>query len=238
MGDSVLTCKIVTPDKDSTWAQTAAEKILQAVDKWIQSKGSCTLMLAGGTTVRDMYSLWAEVYDFPHHNIRYFFGDERCVPPEHAESNYGQALQTLFRGEPNHAIDLYRMEGEASDCDAAAVRYDSILPDVIDVMLLGMGEDGHIASLFAGSHALLESNRRVMAVSGPKPPSRRLTVTPPVIAAAKQTFLLAKGKNKGKKLSEALQHPRDYMKIPVCLAVHATWILDDAAAACICSYQS
>ena len=200
------------------------------MDAAIESRGECTLMLTGGMTIQAVYRHWAKQAGFPHDKVRYFFGDERCVPPDHADSNYGKVMQSLFpNGKPND-VNIHRMEGEDPDYDAAAKRYEAILPDVIEVLLFGMGEDGHIASLFPGDPALLESDRRVVPVIGPKPPLWRLTITPPVIAAARQVFLLAKGAAKGKVLAQALRQPEDVFSLPVRLAAKATWILDEAAA--------
>jgi 6-phosphogluconolactonase/glucosamine-6-phosphate isomerase/deaminase len=114
-----------------------------------------------------------------------FFGDERCVLPDNAESNYGIAMQTLFlHGVPVRCA-VFRMGADAADREAAAQRYADLLPDSIDVLLLGVGEEGHIASLFPNSASLQERKRRVIPITGPKPPFERLTITPPVIAQAK-----------------------------------------------------
>jgi len=222
--------EIITTRVPSEWPQLATETIRKAMDAAIESRGECTLMLAGGVTIQPIYCHWAKQAGFPHDKVRYFFGDERCVPPDHADSNYGQTMQSLFPGGIPNDIGIHRMEGEDPDYDAAAKRYDAILPDVIEVLLFGMGEDGHIASLFPGDPALLESDRRVVPVIGPKPPPRRLTITPLVIAAARQVFLIAKGAAKGKVLAQALRQPEDVFSLPVRLAAKATWILDEAAA--------
>ncbi len=175
---------------NADWPMLTAAIIRQTIDKRIATNGVCTLMLAGGKTVQPIYRCWSEQQDFPHDSIEYFFGDERCVLPEHPDSNYGQAMRLLFPdGVPPH-VSIHRVYAEEVDEDMAARRYESDLPATIDVLLLGMGEDGHIASLFPGDRALLETTRRVLPVIGPKPPKQRLTITPPVIKSAESIFLL------------------------------------------------
>ena len=212
------------------WPILAAATIRKAVDKIIAAKGECTLILAGGKTVEPVYRCWAEQQDFPHDRIKYFFGDERCVSPDHPNSNYRRAMKLLFPdGAPPH-VSIHRVYAEEPNEDAVARRYESELPDTIDVLLVGMGEDGHIASLFPGDRALLETTRRVLPVIGPKPPKQRFTITPPVIRSAKSIFLLATGAIKGKVLARALQESENINILPVQLLLNAIWILDHDAA--------
>ena len=170
------------------WGQIAGDIIRRQVDQYIASAGVCTMMLTGGKTVQPIYRYWADKADFPYERVRYFFGDERCVPPENQESNYYQAVKALFPYGIPKSVEIHRMEGEVSDLNAAARRYESILPDAIDILLLGMGEDGHIASLFPEDVALTEMKRRVLHVIGTKPPLKRMTITPAVIKSANRSF--------------------------------------------------
>jgi 6-phosphogluconolactonase len=105
--------------------------------------------------------------------VRFYFGDERCVSPDHPESNYGMAMRTLFKQGVPKGCSVFRMEADGSDREAAALQYSEMLPDKIDLLLLGVGEDGHIASLFPGSEALQEVARCVMPIIGPKAPNER-----------------------------------------------------------------
>jgi 6-phosphogluconolactonase len=122
------------------------------------------------------------------------------------------------------------MEADDPDREAAARRYGDALPNKVDVMLLGVGEDGHIASLFPGSEALQEVSRRVLHVVGPKLPHERLTITPPVIVNAKSVFLLATGKEKALILALALSSMENIASLPVRLSCSGTWLLDADAA--------
>jgi 6-phosphogluconolactonase len=161
--------------------------------------------------------------------IKFLFGDERCVPPDHVDSNYALVLKTLLDKGMSSGCTIARMEAENPDREAAAKAYEKLLPEAVDVLLLGMGADGHIASLFPGSSALLQRERSVIPVKGPKLPYKRLTVTPKVIASAKSTFLLVTGNEKGVVLAEALRSESDFMSLPVRLTLAGTWLLDAEA---------
>ncbi len=208
------------------WAGQAADAIQQAIEVAIRARGECSVMLTGGVTVQSIYRLWGTRPDFPHARVIYYFGDERCVAADHPESNYGAACRSLFGGGiPGH-VRIFPMDGSLEDVELAASCYARLLPEQIDVLLLGMGEDGHIASLFPGSPATTEMSRRVVATTGPKPPPRRISITPRVIGEARVIFLLATGQRKGKVLARALKGGDSVRELPVRLALRATWLLD------------
>jgi 6-phosphogluconolactonase len=188
-------------------------------------------MLTGGRGAERLYKTWVDIPAYREMTgATFYFGDERCVSPECPESNYGMAMRTLFcQGTPKGCA-IVRMEADDPDLDAAALRYENRLPDKVDVLLLGLGDDGHIASLFPGDEALQEVTRRVMHVVGPKPPYDRLTITPPVIINAKSVFLLATGKKKAPILTLALNRKEDTLSLPVRLLCGRTWLLDTDAA--------
>jgi 6-phosphogluconolactonase len=121
------------------------------------------------------------------------------------------------------------MEGDRSDLEAAARDYEAKLPHAIDVLLLGLGDDGHIASLFPDSPVFSEPDRLVVPVTGSTAPHDRLTITPPVVTSANRIFLLAPGKEKGRVLAEALRAPDDIRSFPVLLTLRGTWLLDAEA---------
>ena len=122
------------------------------------------------------------------------------------------------------------MEAEAEDLDSAALRYAAQLPAALDVLVLGVGDDGHTASLFPGSPALQERTRRVVPATSPKPPTRRLTLTPPVIAAARRLVVLAAGPDKAEAVARALSGSVNANDVPATLARDGVWFLDGAAA--------
>jgi 6-phosphogluconolactonase len=138
-------------------------------------------------------------------------------------------MQTLLaKGLPNRC-SIARMQADNPDREMAAKEYERLLPEQVDVLLLGMGEDGHVASLFPNSSALRTTHRAVLPAMGPNQPRERLTITPQVITSARSVFLLATGKEKGRVLAEALKSKGDFMLLPVCLTLGGTWLLDDEA---------
>lgn len=207
----------------------AAELIQGAIFTALREKERCSVMLTGGQSARRLYGAWA---NFPAlrkmSHVHFYFGDERCVPPRDAESNYGMVMRTLFfQGIPK-GCQVFRMEAEDPDRDAAAARYSESLPNAMDLMLLGVGEDGHIASIFPGSPVFQEVNRRVVPVTAPKLACERLTITPLVIAQARSIFVLATGAAKAKVLTRALKQPNDVTSLPARLVLRANWLMDRA----------
>ncbi len=141
------------------------------------------------------------------------------------------AQAALLDRVPLPAANIHRIIAEDPDQDAAARAYEALLPERISVMVLGIGEDGHTASLFPGSPALNERKRRVLPVLGPKPPPQRLSITPPVIESAGLCIVLATGAGKAEPVRRALKDPLDIQTTPSGLARNGLWLLDHAAAA-------
>jgi 6-phosphogluconolactonase len=125
---------------------------------------------------------------------------------------------------------VHRMQGELADRDAAARAYEKELPDRLDVVVLGIGEDAHTASLFPGAEALRETVRRVLPVVGPKPPPERLSLTPPALQSARLCLVLASGAGKAEPTRRALKDPLDIVQVPIQLAREGVWFIDTAAA--------
>ncbi len=220
---------IVVSKNTDSWSSMATEQIKNVVDSVITKNGFCNIMMTGGNTANQLYQHWAESSKMPLDKMHLYFGDERCVPPDHDDSNYAMVKNALFDDVSQSKAFIVRMEGETKDRDEAARSYEEKLPEKMDVILFGMGDDGHIASLFPNSPAL-NSHRTVEAVTGTKVPFARLTITPKVIANAGFVFLLATGKNKGKVLTKALESIDDFFSMPVRLTINGTWLLDlDAA---------
>lgn len=179
--------------------------IAQAAAALIAARSPRTLVLTGGATPLPLYRRLATM-DMPWDEMDLFFGDERCVPPDHPDSNYGNAAEALLdHVDPAH---IYRMRGE--DCDAQGYerllrhRFSGPLPD-FDLTLLGLGEDGHVASLFPGDRALEAADERapwVVRVEGPNHP--RLTLTMPVLNASRLVVFLVSGGRKRAALRQLL----------------------------------
>lgn len=197
----------------------------------IAERGSCALGLAGGRTPDPVYRELASRSSIDWRKVYVFFGDERAVTPDHPDSNYRMVYLALLSRVPIPAAQIHRMEAERSDREAAAQEYERLLPPRLDVLLLGMGSDGHTASLFPGSPALDERRRLVVPVVGTKPPAERLTITPPVIEAARKVAVIATGEDKAAMVARAIEGLFAPTAVPIQLARRGVWFLDQAAAA-------
>jgi 6-phosphogluconolactonase len=188
------------------FAADAARFILEHARTALAERGLFRLGLTGGRSPRAVHTaLMAQAGDLPWKKVQLTFGDERCVPPDDEESNYRVAKETLIDPSGIPAGNVFRMRGEI-DPEAAAREYEDMLRAfaarlgepryVHDLLLLGLGEDGHTASLFPGSPALEETTREVLPVIGPKPPPQRISMTFPLINAAQHVLFLVPGSEK------------------------------------------
>ena len=176
--------------------------------------------------------------------VEIFFGDERAVGPDRADSNYRSAREHLLDRVPIDPARVHRMEGEARDLDEAAARYEAILREklprdergvgVFDLVVLGLGADGHTASLFPGTAALDETERWVVANDVPQLKTRRLTLTYPILNAARRVVFLAPGAAKADRVAEILgfapggeRHPAARVRPK---AGESIWLLDEESA--------
>jgi 6-phosphogluconolactonase len=205
-----------------------------------------SLFLSGGSTPKALHQLLASDefrLQIDWANVELYFGDERCVPPESELSNYRMAKETLIDRVPIPPDNVYRMKGEL-DPEQAAKEYGQMLKQKFqdggpDVLLLGMGDDGHTASLFPGTTALSETHHRCVANHVPhdyipKGTNWRITLTYPFINRSKQVLILVTGASKAARLSEVLEGERDPARLPIQgVAPEAgklTWLLDHDAA--------
>ena len=159
-----------------------------------------SVSLAGGSTPRRVYEHLASL-EYRWSSVHFFFGDERCVPPDHPDSNFRMANETLLSRVP---AKVHRMRGESCDADAYENELRKVLGPIptLDLVVLGLGEDGHTASLFPGDPALDEAERLVLRVHRPDHP--RLTLTPAVISAAPVAVFLVEGERKREALRQLL----------------------------------
>ncbi|WP_257454945.1 6-phosphogluconolactonase [Archangium lipolyticum] len=203
----------------------AADWLAQALNECVAGGQRASLALSGGSTPGPVYRELAK-RDVPWALVDFYFVDERFVPPDHPESNYLLAEEALFKplGVPVHQI--FRMPGERADRDEAARDYEKLLPPVMDVVVLGMGEDGHTASLFPGGTSLQEKERRVLAVVGPKPPPWRMTLTLPVLQSARKVLGLVSGAGKKEMVRRVLAGE----DLPAAKVERTQWMMDKAAA--------
>jgi 6-phosphogluconolactonase len=199
-------------------AKVAADRIASSL-----RGGARSLVLTGGTTPRRCYEILAGL-DVEWGRVAVLFGDERCVAPDHPESNYRMAKEHLLRHVAPATV--YRMPAELGPDDGAreyARVVESVAP--LDLVLLGVGEDGHVASLFPG-HPLLKATGLTAGIrDSPKPPPERVTLTLPAINGAREVLILATGAGKAEAVSLARRG-----EVPSGMIAGARWLIDRAAA--------
>jgi 6-phosphogluconolactonase len=222
-------------------AKRAAELFVKtAQDR--RSRGPFTVALSGGSTPKALYSLLASppyVNQVPWEIVNLFWGDERCVPPDHKDSNYRMTKEAMLSKVPLDESQIFRIEGEL-DPQIAAEKYSQVLQDFFgglprfDLVYLGMGDDGHTASLFPGTTALHDSEHTVVANWVEKFNTYRVTLTAKVINNAALVNFLIVGDSKTKVLKEVLEGPADLNKLPSQLIRPANgqllWSVDEPAA--------
>lgn len=209
-------------------AERAADRLAALIREEVSWSGRCAVALCGGTTPGPILRRLARApvrWDA----LSWYFADERCVPPDDKDSNYRLAKESLFDLAPIPAERVFRMEGEREDRHRAASEYERALPDRIHLALLGIGEDGHFASVFPGSEAVEERQRAVMAIQGPKPPPWRLTLTP-VALRGTRALMVASGAGKAAAVRRALEGDEPVSAIPARLWREHEWVVDAAAA--------
>ena len=230
-------------------AEAAAEFILEVGREAVRAKGRFVLALSGGTTPETLYKVLASpafINRFDWSKATFFFSDERCVSPNDPRSNYALADKTLFTPLNIPPSQIYRMAGESSDLQAAASEYEEQLrlatktqPSVqpsLDLILLGLGEDGHTASLFPGASILRDSRRMIADTRSPKDPPNRLTMTLAAINKASVVLFLTTGSSKAR-VVRAILDPKteSERQLPASLVQpeegRLIWFLDQAAAA-------
>lgn len=234
----------------SALAELAAAEFVQSALAAVRQRGRFTVALAGGSTPMGLYRLLARrghlvpPGPLPWGQIHVFWGDERQVPPDHADSNYGALKSALLDRVAIPPANVHRIHGELADAEAAAALYEQEIracfglgPDGwprFDLVLLGMGADGHTASLFPHTTALAERNRIVAANWVPKLGASRITLTMPAINAAVRVLFLVAGADKAAAVARVLIGPVDPVELPA-QAVQPSdgtilWLLDRAAA--------
>ncbi len=185
-------------------AKAASDEIAHAILAAVGEHGRCDLVLSGGSTPRRTHELLAAV-ELPWDKVHVFFGDERCVPPDHVDSNWRMARETLIQRARIPDANVHRISGErdpedaASDAENVIQEHFGLRPGEMprfDVVLLGMGADGHTASLFPGTNALEESTRLVVANHVEKLGAWRVTMTFPVFETAQRVIFLVQGADK------------------------------------------
>ena len=235
----------IHPDASSLY-QAAARHVVEIARRSVAEHGAFFVALAGGSTPRELYLLLAEApwrSMAPWDRTQVFFGDERCVAPDHPESNYRMAREALLDKLALPATHIHRMLGELEP-NAAASAYqeeirrafaiDAEQAPGFDLILLGLGPDGHTASLFPDSAALREDRKWVVANYVAKLDSFRLTLTLPALNHAREVMFLVSGGSKAEVVHHIFETPERHFKYPAELVQpklgRLRWLLDRAAA--------
>jgi 6-phosphogluconolactonase len=237
----------------------AARRIVLLANQAVEDHGVFTVALSGGSTPKALYELMATNdavrRQIPWPKVHFFFGDERHVPPDHAESNFRMANEAMFQHLDAKDVHIHRMRGKLSSASDAANQYEEELREFFeprgllaeglprfDLILLGMGPDGHTASLFPNSSALLETTRWVVSNWVQKFKTDRITMTYPVLNSAAEIVCFVAGAEKAAVLVEVLGGAPGETNYPIQRISLRNgikrWMLDASAAACIGRMQS
>lgn len=236
--------EIVVFENAEAVARAAAERFVIAAQAATAARGRFSVALSGGSTPKRTYELLASE-DFKSRvewsKVQVFFGDERCVPPESSESNYRMAGEAMLSRVPIPKENVHRIIGEG-DPKLGALLYEQALRAFFadtqwprfDLLFLGMGDDGHTASLFPGSAALKEDKAWVVANWVEKFKTFRITLTAPAINRSAHVVFLVSGEGKARRLAEVTRGPAEPDRLPSQL-IHPVdgkleWLVDEAAA--------
>src|SRR5580765_6804302 len=229
-------------------AQTAAAEFLEAAKEAVREKGSFSVALSGGSTPKALYGLLMNnpvlQAMVPWSRTQFFFGDERHVSPTDTESNFRMATEAMFAKAPVDAKQVHRIKGEKRNAAQAAEEYEEDLRASFklaegqlphfDLVLLGMGPEGHTASLFPGTKALKEQRRIVVSNWVGKLYTDRITLTPPVLNNAARVIFMVHGEEKAPALKAVLEGPDEPEQLPAQLVRpklgKVLWLVDPSAA--------
>ena len=216
------------------------------------SERHITVALSGGSTPKSLFNYWSSLPqgEIDWTKIKFFWGDERCVAPNDSESNYKMTKEHLFNNINIPEENIYRIKGENNPTDEAK-RYGELLNSelelvngtpVFDIVILGMGDDGHTASIFPHEIELWDNKNNCVTATHPESGQKRVSLTGKVINAAKNVVFLVTGNNKGEMVKEIIEQPQESeKKYPAALVQpdsdNLYWLLDDAAAEKMMGYS-
>ena len=227
-----------------TTARAVAELILAKAKEKNKKSLPLNIALSGGNTPKLLFKLLADEYvdTIPWHFVRLFWVDERCVPPTHVESNYGMTYENLLKNVPIHDANIFPIQGEI-DPKTEARRYQDILESQLptyngvpkfDLILLGMGDDGHTASIFPNELSLLHSELFVAVSMHPVTNQKRITLTGQILNHSDEVIFLITGSSKAGVLNQIIHRKTNFENYPASYihaqSVPAQFYLDKAAA--------
>jgi 6-phosphogluconolactonase len=239
-----VTVRILKTKTPAELFQLAANEFVARASAAVHANGRFAVALSGGSTPKALYSLLASgsVPSIPWEKIYFFWGDERPVPPDHPDSNYRMTYEAMLSRVPVPKENVFRIRGEEKDPELAAAAYEQGLRKFFvlkprefprfDLVLLGLGPDGHIASLFPGSTALNEKNRLVVANWVEKFKTWRITLTLPVLNHAACVMLLVSGSDKASIVKQVFENPDAHLPAQQVRPMDGEllWLMDQTAA--------
>ena len=214
--------------KNNEWPIRAAAIIADQIRNVILTKNYCSVFLTGGQGAKRVYTFLKLHLKTITGEINFFLGDERCVSDCHKDSNYRMIVETLFSDGICNSQRLYKMYNESDTPEEAAKKYESILPVTPDIIILGLGDDGHVASLFPGQPWIKENTRSVIISYSPINGQPRVTITKKFIQSGNQILVLASGIRKSRILTE-LSDNINNAEIPGSIAISGLWLIDESA---------
>jgi len=206
-------------------ARAAADYLSRQIENCVNKKGECHVVLPGGSTPARCLELLAEK-PLQWQHIHWYPGDERCYPAGHVERNDTMITEKLFLQQKHNIENFHPVPAELGP-ELGAENYSVMLEtiDGLDIVLLGMGEDGHTASLFPGNKALDDTRSAVPVYDAPKPPAERISLSLNLLRSADECIVIATGDNK----REALAEVRTGALLPISLIEPDIWFVDEAA---------
>jgi 6-phosphogluconolactonase len=216
-------------------ALVTADHVATRLEAGIAARGRASLALSGGRSPVGLYQALASgarALGVDWARVHIYFADERAVSPTDPESNFRLARETLIDPAGIPPPNVHRIRAEHADLEAVAIEYEARFPHALDVLVLGLGPDGHTCSLFPGSPLVMEHERRVVPVlDSPKPPARRITVTPRVLGEAREVAMVVIEPTRAEAVARALEAEVTPLEVPAMLVRDRDWYLVRGAAA-------
>lgn len=217
---------LITVFEDSVWAENTAKIFAEEVKSRCLLQKVCRIVLTGGRAASLLYKEWFPLIANISNQIFFYFGDERCVSPDSIDSNFYSVIRCL----PNNfnQRNIYRIYGETLNYENECCRYSDLLPSKLDFILLSIGDDAHIASIFPMFNDIVYTER-VIFTESPNHPHKRITIAKSVLDSADKVICLAKGKNKGIAMTSIFTKGANEKDFPAVFVKSAHWFLDSSA---------
>ena len=215
--------------KNKNWSKSIADLLNFTVRGILINNKDCSIILTGGKSAQEIYEKWFKQIENLNEKISFYIGDERMIEKNHLDSNYKMVNDLLNK---NKEWDLHRVKTEINLRKSVFI-YNKLLNIAPDILLLAIGDDGHIASIFPSKNNNYNTKRNFVLSKSNKHKYIRGTITPKFITKAKRIFIFVKGAKKGKLVNKMIKNPHNQYLLPGCLALSGTWLFDEAAYECL-----